>query len=292
MPRNSARNSRGLDVPVLRVFLKKHVHLVGCLLICVSFGKADDPPLPNPQLLRQRAIASEERQERERENYSCTVREEESEYNPDGSIKKKHSTMSDRFFVNGWSIEHKLERDGKQLTGDEAKKEQERVDKLVKKYSNAKRAEKAEQDMQRQLDMFLKAQRFSNGHREQREGRSIVAYDLAGDPNFHPQKLEERMMQSLVGRIWVDEELGALQEIKLQTDRDLKIGLGLANLRKGFQIHVVQQRQPDGVWMEKLVEGNGDARALFSKHVFRFHEETQQCRIFSVNTQQKIQGPK
>lgn len=251
-----------------------------------------DTPLPNPQALRQRAIASAEKQEKDRENYSCMVRQEEYEFNNDGSVKKKEVTLRDRFFVNGWGIGHVVEKDGKPLKPDEAKKEQERVDKLVKKYSSAKHAEKAEQDMQRQLDTFLKAQRFTNGHREQRDGRSIVVYDLSGDPNFHPQKLEERMMQSLSGRIWIDEELGVLQEMKLQTDRDLKIGMGLANLHKGFQLHVVQQRQPDGVWLQKLAEGNGDARALFTKHVFRFHEETSRCHLFSVDTQQKIQAPK
>ena len=253
---------------------------------------AGDAPVPDPQLLKQRAIASAEKQEKDRENYSCTVHQEDYEFSSDGSVKKKHMFVRERFFVNGWGVGHLLERDGKPLTGEEAKKEQERVDKLVKKYSSTKRAEKEERDMQRQLDVFLKAQRFSNGHREQRDGRSIVVYDLAGDPNFHPQKLEERAMQALSGRIWIDEELGVLQELKLQTDHDLKIGLGLANLHKGFQLHVVQQRQPDGVWLQKLAEGNGDARALFTKHVFRFHEETDRCHVFSVDSQQKIQAPK
>ena len=261
-------------------------------MVSLAVAKAGDVPLPNPQLLRQRAIASEEKQEKDRENYSCTVREEEYELNGDGSVKKKHFTLRERFFVNGWGVGHILERDGKPLSGEDAKKEQERVDKLVKKYSNAKRAQKEEQEMERQLDVFLKAQRFSNGHREQRDGRSIVVYDLAGDPNFRPQKLEERMMQALRGRIWVDEEQGVLQELKLETDRDLKLAGGLANLHKGFQLHVLQQRQPDGVWLQKLAEGSGDARALFLKQRFRFHEETDQCHLFSVNTQQKIEAPK
>ncbi len=260
--------------------------------LCFPSAWARDAPFPNPQVLKERAIASAERQEKDRENYSCTVREEDYEFNNDGSVKKKHASTVDRFYVNGWSVDHVLERDGKPLSGSDAKKEQERTDKLVKKYSNEKRAEKAQQEMQRQLETFLRVERFANGQREQREGRSIVSYDLAGDPNFHPQKIEERVMQSLVGRIWVDEELGILQELRLRTDKDIKVVGGLASLHKGFQLHVVQQRQPDGVWLEKLVEGNGDARALFSKHVFRFHEETDKCHLFSVNTQQKIQSPK
>lgn len=262
------------------------------LFLLLFFKLGFDAPLPDPQVLRQRAIASAERQAKELENYSCAVREESYEYNSDGSVKKKHWTLKDRFFINGRSIGHVLERDGKPLNEGEAKREQERVDKLVKKYSSEKHADKDEQEMEHQLDVFLKAQRFSNGHREQRDGRSIVVYDLSGDPNFKPKKVEERAIQALSGRIWVDEELGMLQEMKLQTDRDIKIAGGIANLHKGFQLHVVQQRQPDGVWLEKLAEGSGDARALFMRQRFRFHEETDKCHLFSVDTKQKIQAPK
>jgi hypothetical protein len=269
------------------------VRRVGIIALAVTNSLLlGDAPLPNPQILKQRAISSAEKQEKDRENYSCLVHQAEYELNSDGSVKKKHVMLRERFFVNGWGVGHTLERDGKTLTGDEARKEQERTDKLVKKYSNAKRAAKEEQDMQRQLEVFLKAEQFSNGHREMRNGRSLVVYDLAGDPNFHPQNLEERMMQALTGRIWVDEELGVLEELKLQTTRDLKVAGGLANLHKGFQLHVVQQRQPDGVWLQKLAEGSGDARALFTKHVFRFHEETGSCHLFSVETKEKIQAPR
>ena len=85
-------------------------------------------------------------------------------------------------------IDHVLARDGQELAGGEAKKEQERVDKEVKKYSDPKNAEKEQVRDEKQVDMFLRALRFSNGHREWREGRSVVVYDLAGDPNFHPRK--------------------------------------------------------------------------------------------------------
>ncbi len=263
-----------------------------CTVVSMDSMRAGEAPLPDPQVLRQRLVITAEKQEKERENYSCSVRHEEIELNKDGSVKKKQSALQDRFFVNGWSVEHVLQRDGKTLTQDEARKEQERVDKLVKKYTDAKRAEKAEQEWQRQLDVFVKCLRFNNGHREQRNGRSLVVYDLAGDANFHPQKVEERFAQALTGRIWVDEELGMPQELKLQTDRDVKIAAGIANLHKGFQLHLLWQRQPDGVWLNKVAEGSGDARALFMHARFRFHDETDQCQLFSVNTQQKIQAPK
>jgi hypothetical protein len=255
---------------------------------------AGDVPLPDPQLLRQRAIASAEKLRKDRENYSCTVREEEYELNSDGSVKKKKTVLEERFFVNGFPIDHVLQRDGKLLSADEAKKEQERTDKDVKKFSDAKKVDKVQEQQERQIDVFLRALRFSNGHREQRDSRNTVVFDLTGDPGFHPQKIEERFAQSLSGRIWMDEESGVPQELKIETERDLKIAGGVAaNLHKGFQLHLLQQRQADGVWLTKIAEGSGDVRAaLFIHQRFRFREELEQCHLFSVNTQQKVQAPK
>ncbi len=264
-----------------------------CVLSCLP-ASAHDAPLPDPQALRQRAIASSQKLRKDRENYSCTVREETYELNSDGSVKKKRIVLEDRFFVNGWPVDHVLARDGKTLNGEDAKKEQERTDKEVRKFSDTKKADKEEEQNERQIDVFLRALRFSNGHREQRNSRSTVVYDLAGDPNFHPQKIEERFAQALTGRIWMDEESGLPLELKVETERDVKIAGGVAaNLHKGFQLHLVQQRQSDGVWLTKLAEGSGDVRAvLFLRQRFRFREELDQCHLFSVNTEEKVQTPK
>jgi hypothetical protein len=58
----------------------------------------------------------------------------------------------------------------------------------------------------------------------------------------------------------------------------------LANLHKGFQLHIEQTRQPDGVWLTSLIEGTGDARAaLFLHPRFRFKQVTSHCRLYSVD---------
>lgn len=265
-----------------------------CFLSCRLAAGALDAPLPDPQALRRRAMVSLQKLRKDRENYSCKVREDTYELNADGSVKKMKTVSEERFFVNGWPVDHVLARDGRDLSGEDAKKEQERTDKEVKKLSDTKKAAKEEQQNEHQIDIFLRALRFTNGHREERDSRSTVVYDLAGDPNFHPQKLEERFAQALTGRIWMDEESGVPRELKVETERDVKIAGGMAaNLHKGFQLHLVQQRQSDGVWLTKVAEGRGDVRAvLFLRERFRFREELGECHLFSVNTQQKVQAPK
>ncbi|MBV9564335.1 MAG: hypothetical protein JOY90_28425, partial [Bradyrhizobium sp.] len=66
----------------------------------------------------------------------------------------------------------------------------------------------------------------------------------------------------------------------------------LANLHKGFWLHLAQQRQPDGVWLTQEIQGSGDARAALFVHArFRFEEELEKCHLFSVTTQQSTVNP-
>ncbi len=254
----------------------------------------DGKPLPDPGQLKQRAMANMKKSEEALERYSCIVRDQNDELDGNGKVKKHESRRMERFFVNGVQINHVLARDGKELTGGDARKEQERVDNKVKKYSDPKEVSKREDRAEKQIDMFLRAQRFTNGHREARNERSTLVYDLTGDPYFHPKSLEERFAQALSGRLWVDEETGAPVELRIETEKDVKIGGGLlVNLHKGFVLHLTQQRQPEGVWLTKSVDGNGDVRAgLFFHPRFRFKEELENCRLFSVDSKDLLHEAK
>ncbi|MGC2658399.1 MAG: hypothetical protein WA324_10630 [Bryobacteraceae bacterium] len=214
--------------------------------------------------------------------------------NANGGIKKHKTERREQFFVNGQMIEHTLAKDGEDLKGSDAKKEQERVDKEVKKFSDPKQVQKVEAQDEKQAEMFIRAQRFQNGRRQMRDGRSTIVYDLSGDPAFHPKSIEERVAQAAAGRIWVDEQSGVPIEFQIHLDHDVKIGGGLlANLHKGFSIHTVQERQPDGVWLTKVVEGRGDARAaLFLHPRFQFKQSTERCHLFNVETEETRGDPK
>lgn len=263
------------------------------LIGVLAQGLLADNPLPDPQQLRQRARASMQKMDRDRENYSCILQTHEYVLNPNGSVKHEKTETVERFYINGLEINHVLARDGKELTGNDATKEQEHANKAVEKYSDTSVAQKERDRDEKQLDLFLRALRFTNGRRESRDGRNVVVYDLTGDPSFHPHKLEERFAQAVVGRIWMDEASGIPKELRLETNKDVKVGGGLlANIHKGFQLHLVQQPQADGVWLTQLVEASGDAKAaLFFHPRFRFREELQKCRLFTVNTQQRVKSP-
>jgi hypothetical protein len=273
----------------------RHLFFPPALTFVLGLSALAQPqkPLPDPAQLRARSRATLLQGEKDLEKYSCTVRQTTQELNDDKSVKKEKSVLKERFYVNGIQLEHVLARDGVTLTGRDARKEQQHVDNDVRRFSDPKQAAGEINRSENQEDLFLRALRFSNGHREFRNNRSIVVYDLSGDPSFHPKKIEEKLAVAVEGRIWIDEETGQPLELRFQTDKDVKVAIGLANLHKGFQLHVLRQRQPDGVWLTKSVEGTGEARAFVFYHPrFRFLEDVSDCHLFSVETQQKVGAPK
>ena len=262
-------------------------------VLVATLGVGAEAPLPNKQQLRERALQSLKKSEKDLEKYSCLVRTQEDELNADGSIKKHQTREEERFFVNGVEVNHLLGRDGKPLPAADAKKEQQRVNYEAKKYSDPKNVEKRHAEDEKQIDMFLKALSFTNERREYRDGRSTIVFDLSGDPSFHARNLDERFASAMVGRISIDEETGNIVEMHAQTNRDVKIGGGLvASVHKGFRVGLIQQREPDGVYIDKMAEGSGEARAaLFLHPRFRFREDLDKCHLFSVDTQQSVQSP-
>lgn len=268
--------------------------LLVLLLLTLSFyARQQSAPIPDPSELKRRALESLAKSEKDLENYSCMSHWQTDELKSDGSVKHHQSGVQEQFYVNGVEIDHTLERDGKPLSASDVKKEQSRVDKEVKKYSDPARAAKSHREDEKQADLLLRALRFTNGVRETDGGRPTIVYDMSGDPDFHPHKLEERFAKAVTGRIWLDEETGNPRELKFETIKDVKVGAGLfADVHKGFRLELKQQRQPDGVWLTTFAEGRGDVRAaLFFHPRFAFRWELNGCHLFSVKTEQKISNP-
>jgi hypothetical protein len=259
--------------------------LVSLFFVVIAAAENIPPntPLPDPRQLKDRVLNTERKAIKDKERYLCHVYEESDEADANGKPKKHTTSESEEFYVNGQEIDHKLSKDGHPLTGDAAKKEQERVDREVKKFSDPKQVKKAEQEDEKEAELFLKALRYTNGRRDYREGRAVLTYDMSGDPDFHPRKLEEQFAHALTGHVSLDEESGELMDLQVTTDHDIKIFGFIANVKKGFQFHLSQKRQPDGVWIANLVEGNGSARALFFNRNFRFLARTDHCRLYNVD---------
>ena len=270
------------------VFLICVILTAVCAAVAQTASKTQDAPLPNPRELMQRALANEKKLADEQERYECRVTDQAIQTDNKGNTKKVETEVKDQFYVNGIAIERTLSKNGKDLSPDQTRKEDQRVMKETVKYSDQANAKKESDKQNQQVEDMMTAMMLTNGHRERINGRSILNYNVVPNPHFQTKNMNQRFAQVMQGTMSVDEESGELIDMNIKSVQDLKIAGGvLANLHKGFWIHVHDQPQPDGVWLTDLTEGSGDARAaLFFHPYFRFKETIGNCHLYTATANQ------
>ena len=267
--------------------------ILAALLLCgprlgLSQNSAPLAPLPNANEILQRALANERKLAAERERYECRVTTTAIETDSRGNTKKNTTEVQDQFFVNGIAIERTFQKNGKDLSPDETKKEDERVMKETLKYSNQATAKKEEDRQNQELGDFMEAMMLANGRRERINGRSVLFYDILPNPRFAAKNLNQRLAQVMQGKISIDEQTGEPVDINVKSVADWKIGWGLlANVHKGLWLHIHNHPEPDGVWLTDFAEGSGDVReALFLHPYIHFKEVTDNCRLYTATATQ------
>lgn len=264
------------------------------LLVCLRPAAAQtstpaaDAPLPNPTELLQRAIADEHKLAAERERYDCRVTDHLIETDSRGNTKKDTTEILELFYVRGIPIERTLQKNGKDLTPEQTKREDERVMKETLKYNDQANAQKEENKQIQEIEDLLQAMMLANGRRQVVDGRSVLFYDIVPNPRFEAKNLIQRAAQVMQGKMSFDEQTGRPIDIDVKTVADFKIAGGLlANVHKGMWLHLHNQMQADGIWLPNVAEGSGDMReALFLHPYFRFREVTDRCRLYTATAEQ------
>ncbi|MGI4853370.1 MAG: hypothetical protein ACRYF4_04880 [Janthinobacterium lividum] len=249
-------------------------------LPAVQSATAQEKPLPNVEALRQRALQQHEATDKQRERYLCRVKTETTQLDGKGGTKKVDTDEREIFFVKSHQIMQVVTHNGKPLTGGDAKKEVERVKKQIEDAEKGK----ANPNSISQAEI-LRLIKLTNERRVMVAGRPTIVFDGMGDPSAKANGIAERAVEAMQGTIAVDEATGHVQDTNVQGVRDVKVGGGLlANIHKGFLLHVIAAPRNDGVWLVQEVWGSGDARVgLFMHPSYRFHEVTESCRLFDVN---------
>lgn len=184
--------------------------------------------------------------------------------------KKLEQREYDVFWLNGVQI-HKLTRkDGRDLSADEQKKENERIDKEVEKAKERKRKaeERGEQTDSHgheeiTVSRFLLLGKFTNPRRVLIDGRDTIAVDYIGDPKAKTRNRFEDVIRNLAGTIWIDEQDRTISRLEGHFVNSYKIGGGLVmNIRKDTNFTMQQKKINGEVWLPSQITGQGAARVL------------------------------
>lgn len=249
-------------MPVVPPWLISGALLVS--LACLSpatFGASEPAALPDAATVLREVEAHQKQLDKMRENYTFRAVQTTRQLDSSGKTKKVETEEHEVFFVNGEQVEKLVRKDGKDLTPEQARKEQERVNKEVLKISKPgyTNPDKDEITVSRLLQIVT----FSRPRRVGLNGRDTIAFDFAGDPHAKTHGRGEDALKKVSGTIWVDEADREVSRMSATLDENYHLGFGLlASVAKGSNVVFDQALIRNEAWLPTAIAVHLQARAF------------------------------
>ena len=250
-------------------------------------------------LLRRVAEKDIENEKRLRD-YTYIQRVEQHHLDGHGQVKKIESKTSEILEIYGEAVERLIAKDDKPLSESDARKEDEKIQKIIDKRKNEsdsdrrKRLEKEEKQKEEDREFVREvadAFTFRLLDSESLDGRDTWVLSADPRPGYEPKHRDAKIMMHFKGKIWIDK--AELQWVKLDLTAidDLSFGWVVARVHKGAHLLIETTRVNDEVWLPKRVQFHLDAKLALLK---TYHEDVEQTyrdyKKFRANTKITVVG--
>jgi len=270
-----------------------------------DFPRKSQVELPDLKALFKEIDDNQKAIDKLKENYAGTRNEEETEYDKSGNITKRESKEYAFFYFDGHEVSTLTKKDGKPLSDDEQKKENEKTQKEIQdiqksqtkkeaKEEKAKEKGKEDDDDDVGIELFLRACQFVNPRRERFRGQDVLVFDFEPNPDFKPHKIAEKVVHQLAGVIWIDEKAHDVVRLQAYFVGDFRFAGGIvANLQKGTSFAFEQQYVNNEVWLPTYEEAHVGVRVFLVKG-FKINAVTRYSdyKRFNVESVASIGKPK
>src|ERR1700678_4486010 len=233
---------------------------IGTLLILLGWQPAP-APLPDAATVLREVEAHQKELDKIRENYTFREVQTTRQLDSHGTVKKIETEEREVFFVKDHQIEKLVRKDGKDLTPDQARKEQDRVNKEVLKISQQGEDKPDKDDIT--VARLLQIVTFSRPRRVQLNGRDTIAFDFAGDEHAKTHGRDEDALKKVSGTIWIDEADHEVSRMSATLDENYHVGFGLlASVAKGSNVVFDQALIRNEAWLPTAITLHLQARAF------------------------------
>jgi hypothetical protein len=250
-------------------------------------------PLPDLQRLILDLDRNQKAAEEAAKNYTYHVHRVVESTDGKNNLKKTEALDFESVTIQGLRVNRLVARNGQALSADEAKKENDRIDKDVAKAKERRaKAEAKDRETDARGDdlitasRFLELGKFSNERREVFNARPTILVDYAGDPNAKTRNAGEKVVRDLVGTVWIDEADRTMVRAEGHFLDDFKLLGGLAvDVRKGTNFSFRSKKINGEAWLPEQIDGDGHVRALlFVAFTGRLHITTSDYRKFQTTS--------
>jgi hypothetical protein len=261
----------------------ENVLLLFCLLSSLLSLKATPHPSMDAREIMQRSMDAAGNNALRVHEYASRKRVDEKQIDPDGSVRSEVVKTYDDVLIDGFMIRKLVAKDGKPLPEPEARKEDERVHRVLNARTHETPSEKARRLAEEQRKR-TRQQEFSrevfeafNYHllgEELIAGRKSWLVEATPIPGYRPKEIRAQVFPHLKGKVWVDEQDYLWTKADAVAVDQISVGFGIiAKLDQGARLHFDQVRGPDGVWLLEDSGVRAIARIAIVKRI-RIEEET------------------
>jgi hypothetical protein len=263
------------------------------LVLCISAlcgaqeVSTSQAPIPNVPTLLKQVQDHQRKLDQTRENYTYRQIIVTHELDKNGQVKKTESEEDEVFFVNSHEIDRKVKKNGKDLTPDEQKKEQEHVMKEVEKAQKTPPGKSLDRN-EVSVSQLLAIMKVSNPRREMLDGRSTLAFDFAGDPHAQTHGMAEDASKKLSGTLWIDERDREVRRLIARFDDNFHLGFGLFSVGKGSNFTFDQKLVNNELWLPTNGQAHLVAHAIgFIGYRADISVADDQYQVFHAEAQQQ-----
>jgi hypothetical protein len=206
-------------------------------------------------------------------DYTYVERVERRKLDGQGRVKKTESTTLDVLDIYGEQLFKRIAKDDKPLNGAEARKEDEKIQKIIDKHKNEsegerrKRLEKEEKGREEDRKFVLEiadAFNFRLMGSEVVDGFDSWALDAVPRAGYEPRQRGSKMLTKFKGRVWINKSDAQMAKLDMTAIDTLSFGWLLARIHPGTHVILEQTKINDEVWLPKHLAVHVDARvALF-----------------------------
>jgi hypothetical protein len=209
-------------------------------------------------------------------DYTWIANETERSLDSKGQVKSTDTSKWETVVLYGEPHRRMLERNGKPLTADEQRKQQQKLDQAVAKLdgeTDAQRQRRLEQlEKQREKDRdFLREVTDLYDLRiegqDKIDGLDVWVISATPKPGYQPKRRDARPLLKIKGKIWIDKAEYQWVRIEAETTGTISYGLFLARLNPGAKLLFEQTRINDEIWLPKFERVSGSGRLGLVKKI-------------------------
>jgi hypothetical protein len=231
-------------------------------------------------------------------NYTYIEHVVERKLDGNGAVKSTESKTYEVMQLYGEQVNRLMAKDDKPLSEKDAAKEEEKIQKLIKKRSGesederkkrlekeAKDREKARQFVREICDAYdMKVAGVENV-----DGRELLIIDGDPRPGYKPKLKDAKYLPKFRVRGWIDR--ATEQWVKLDADAidNISWGAFLVKINKGMRLEIAQTLVNNEVWLPQRVQVKLGGRALFKSLNMEIDVTYRNYRKFRTDV--RISGP-